>query len=201
MNFLSSLFIKKINQKWLNGKLLCNAVPGRCFQVSLQTSPWDTNQVSRWQFRKPPWILLILTRGPSPKSNYTRGGEKGGGAYRRRDCSGEVAEGVGEVLRSRRCAGRRRGWSESAGPRAQAGELGGSEDSGLSRAQLTNPMGQRASRGIKEGVCARNWRTAHRIARSTRAGGRPKSGEDDLGSRWCSAGSEGWESFTSYWRS
>jgi hypothetical protein len=25
--------------------------------------------------------------------------ERGGGAYRRRDCSGEVAEGVGEVLR------------------------------------------------------------------------------------------------------
>jgi hypothetical protein len=46
-----------------------------------------------------PWVLLILTRGPSPKSNSTRGGRKGGGAYRRRDCSGEVAEGVGEVLR------------------------------------------------------------------------------------------------------
>jgi hypothetical protein len=31
-------------------------------------------------------------------------------------------------------------------------------------------------------VCARNLRVAHRIAWSTRAGGRPKSGEDDLGS-------------------
>jgi hypothetical protein len=49
--------------------------------------------------QKTPWVLLILTRGPSPKSNSTRGGRKGGGAYRRRDCSGEVAEGVGEVLR------------------------------------------------------------------------------------------------------
>jgi hypothetical protein len=44
----------------------------------------------------------------------------------------------------------------SAGPRAQAGELVGGDESGLSRAQLTNQTGQRASPGIKEGVCARN---------------------------------------------
>jgi hypothetical protein len=49
--------------------------------------------------QKTPWILLVLTRGPSPNLNSTRGGRKGGGAYRRRDCSGEVAESVGEVLR------------------------------------------------------------------------------------------------------
>jgi hypothetical protein len=48
--------------------------------------------------QKTPWVLLILTRGPTPNLNSTRGGRKGGGAYRRRDCSGEVAEGVGEVL-------------------------------------------------------------------------------------------------------
>jgi hypothetical protein len=40
---------------------------------------------------------------PNPRSfpqiNNTCGGGKGRGAYRRRDCSGEVAEGVGEVLR------------------------------------------------------------------------------------------------------
>jgi hypothetical protein len=41
-------------------------------------------------------------------------------------------------------------------------------------------MGQRASPEIKEGVCARNQRMTHWIARSTRAGGRPKSVEDDL---------------------
>jgi hypothetical protein len=52
--------------------------------------------------------------------------------------------------------GRRRGWSELAGPRAQAGELVGGKESDLSRAQLTNQIGQRASPGIKEGVCARN---------------------------------------------
>jgi hypothetical protein len=39
MNFLSSMFIKKIIQKWLNGKLLCNGVPGGCFQVSLCWGP------------------------------------------------------------------------------------------------------------------------------------------------------------------
>jgi hypothetical protein len=49
--------------------------------------------------------------------------------------------------------GRRRGWSESTGPRAQAGELVCGEESSLSRAQLTNQTGHRASLGIKEGVC------------------------------------------------
>jgi hypothetical protein len=43
-----------------------------------------------------------------------------------------------------------------AGPRAQTGELVGGKESGLSRAQLTNQTGQRASSGIKKGVCARN---------------------------------------------
>jgi hypothetical protein len=78
--------------------------------------------------------------------------------------------------------GRRRGWLESAGPREQAGELIVGEESGLTRARLVNKMGQRASLEIKEGVCARNRRMTHQIPRSTRAGGRPKSGEDDLGS-------------------
>jgi hypothetical protein len=48
-------------------------------------------------------------------------------------------------------------------------------------------MGQEASPEIKEDVCVRNLRMAHRIARSTRGRERPKSGEDDLGSpvRFC----------------
>jgi hypothetical protein len=77
--------------------------------------------------------------------------ERGGGPYRRRDCSGEVVEGVGEVSRVMVMCG-----SESAGPRAQAGELIGGEESGLTRARLVNQMGQGASPAIKEGVCARN---------------------------------------------
>jgi hypothetical protein len=43
-------------------------------------------------------------------------------------------------------------------------------------------MGQGALPEIMEGMRARNLRMAHRIARSTRGRGRPKSGEDDLGS-------------------
>jgi hypothetical protein len=43
-------------------------------------------------------------------------------------------------------------------------------------------MGQGALPEIKEGMRARNLRMAHQIARSTRGRGRPKSGEDDLGS-------------------
>jgi hypothetical protein len=48
-------------------------------------------------------------------------------------------------------------------------------------------MGEGASPEIKEDVCARNFRMAHRIARSTRGRGRPKSGEGDPGSpvRFC----------------
>jgi hypothetical protein len=42
-------------------------------------------------------------------------------------------------------------------------------------------MGQRGSRGAREDMGARNWSETHWIARSTRGGGRPKSGEVDLG--------------------
>jgi hypothetical protein len=62
------------------------------------------------------------------------------------------------------------------------GELGGDEESGLSRAVQFNWTGQGASPEVKEDMCARNLRMAHRIARSTRGCGRPKSGEGDLGS-------------------
>jgi hypothetical protein len=52
--------------------------------------------------------------------------------------------------------GHRRGRSESAGPRAQAGELVGGEESGLSGAKLTNQTGQRALLGAREDMVARN---------------------------------------------
>jgi hypothetical protein len=42
-------------------------------------------------------------------------------------------------------------------------------------------MGQRASRDAREDMGARNCSETHWIARSTRGGGRPKSGEVDLG--------------------
>jgi hypothetical protein len=70
--------------------------------------------------QKTPWVLLILTRGPSPNLNSARGGRKGGGAYRQRDCSGEVVEDVGEVSGiTTMCGSPSRvvgvGWSASAG--------------------------------------------------------------------------------------
>jgi hypothetical protein len=42
-------------------------------------------------------------------------------------------------------------------------------------------MGQRASLGAREDMVARNLTMAYRRARSTRGGGRSKSGEGDLG--------------------
>jgi hypothetical protein len=70
---------------------------------------------------------------------------------------------------------------ESAGPRAQAGELIGDEESGLSRAKLINQTGRRASLGAREDMVARNLTMAYQRAQSTRGGGRSKSGEGDLG--------------------
>jgi hypothetical protein len=42
-------------------------------------------------------------------------------------------------------------------------------------------MSQRGSQGAREDMGARNWSETHWLARSTRSGGRPKSGEVDLG--------------------
>jgi hypothetical protein len=54
--------------------------------------------MSLWLRRKPPRFLLNPILDPSPNGTVTVVEEKGGGAYRRRDCFGEVVEGVGEVL-------------------------------------------------------------------------------------------------------
>jgi hypothetical protein len=48
--------------------------------------------------QKPPRPLLLLPRGPSPNANSTRGKEKGGAAYRRRERSGEGRGWLGEAL-------------------------------------------------------------------------------------------------------
>jgi hypothetical protein len=75
---------------------------------------------------------------------------------------------------------RRRWWLESAGPRAQAGELVSGGSSGLSTAILVNPRARGASRGATESTRARNRRITHRGARSTFVGGQLKSGDLDL---------------------
>jgi hypothetical protein len=48
--------------------------------------------------QKAPWPSLPLTRSPFPNVNSTRGKEKGGAAYRRRDRSGEGQGWLGEAL-------------------------------------------------------------------------------------------------------
>jgi hypothetical protein len=98
------------------------------------------------------------------------GGERG-------PTRGEV--GSGRFLRSQRGMARRRWWSKSAGPRAQAGELVGGECSGLTTAIPVNPMARGAPRGDVETMRAVKWKRAQRLTRSTCAGGAPNSGEHD----------------------
>jgi hypothetical protein len=47
--------------------------------------------------QKTPWGFTKPNPRSFPQLNSARGGGKGGGAYRRRDCTGEVVEDVGEV--------------------------------------------------------------------------------------------------------
>jgi hypothetical protein len=49
--------------------------------------------------QKTPWGFTKLNPRSFPQLNSTRGRGTGGGASQRRDCSSEVVEGVGEVLR------------------------------------------------------------------------------------------------------
>jgi hypothetical protein len=49
--------------------------------------------------QKNPWGFTKPHLRSFPQLNSIRGRGKGGGAYQRRDCSGEVVEGVGKVLR------------------------------------------------------------------------------------------------------
>jgi hypothetical protein len=48
--------------------------------------------------QKNPWGFTKPNPRSFPQLNSTHSGGKGRGAYRRRDCSGEVVEGVGEVV-------------------------------------------------------------------------------------------------------
>jgi hypothetical protein len=85
-------------------------------------------------------------------------------------------------LRSQRGAARRRWWPESAGPRAQAGELVGGECSGLTTVKQVNPRERGASRDVKQSTRARNRRMTYRGARSMLASGRMKSDDRELAS-------------------
>jgi hypothetical protein len=74
---------------------------------------------------------------------------------------------------------RRRWWSESVGPRVQAGGLISGVRSDLLTVVEFNPRAQGASWGAKDATHARNRRKTHRGARYTYTGGRVKSGEVD----------------------
>jgi hypothetical protein len=87
--------------------------------------------------------------------------------------------GSGRSWRSQRGTARRRGWPESAGPRAQAGELVGGKCSGLTTTLPVNPMARGASRGDVEAMRAVNRKMVQRLTRPTCAGGVPNSDEHD----------------------
>jgi hypothetical protein len=76
------------------GKMVLNWGPWRKVLNVLQTGPRVTIHLSLWLCRKPPRVLWNRTRDPSPNGTVIAKEEKGGGAYRRRGCSGE---GSGEV--------------------------------------------------------------------------------------------------------
>jgi hypothetical protein len=76
------------------GKRVLHWGPWRKVFSVLQTGPRFTIHLSLWLCRNPPRVLRNRTRDPSPNGAVTTAEEKGGGAYRRRGCSGE---GSGEV--------------------------------------------------------------------------------------------------------
>jgi hypothetical protein len=73
--------------------------PWRKILSELQTGPQCTIHMSLRLYRKPPRVSSNRTHGPSPNGTVVAEEERGGGAYRWRDCSSEVVEGVRKVLR------------------------------------------------------------------------------------------------------
>ena len=78
----------------VKGKTVLRWGPWQKILSELQTGPRCTIHMSLWLCRKPPRVSRNRTRDPSPNGTVTATEEKGGGAYRRRSCSGE---GSGEV--------------------------------------------------------------------------------------------------------
>jgi hypothetical protein len=77
--------------------LLCARVPGTLFLCPLQIGPRITILPSL-TMQKTPWGNPESNPRSFPYWNSTRDGEKGGGAYRRRDSFDEVVDNVGEVV-------------------------------------------------------------------------------------------------------
>jgi hypothetical protein len=80
------------------GKTVLHWGPWRKVLSVLQTGPRFTIHLGLWLCRKPPRVSRNRTRDPSPNGIVTAAEEKGGGAYRRRGCSGEGSVEVRESL-------------------------------------------------------------------------------------------------------
>jgi hypothetical protein len=84
---------KKNKQKWIKEKGFCTGSLVKGFKCITDRS--SVHYSSKFMtLKKTPRVLRNQTRDPSPNGTVTAAEEKGGGAYRRRGCSGE---GSGEV--------------------------------------------------------------------------------------------------------
>jgi hypothetical protein len=152
---------------WVLSKLIPTVIPLRHYSLESLT------------MHKTPWPFLLLPRGPSPYENSNRGRNRAARLTGSERGPARGGVGSGRFWRSQRGTTRRRWWPESAGPRAQAGELVSGECSVLTTVIPVNPMARGAPRGDVETMRAVNWKMAQRLTRSTCARGAPNSSEHD----------------------
>jgi hypothetical protein len=153
----------------------------------LQIGPQFTIHLSLWLYRKPPRVLQNRTHSPSPNGSVVTTKEKGEGAYQRRGCSGE---GSGEVQGSLAIMSRYGSSAMVVGVGRSACAGGGAHRRrGIRPAHDTivqlNGSGS-FTRGQGRHV-REEFENGSPDCWSMRGCGRPKSGEDDLGSpvRFC----------------
>jgi hypothetical protein len=201
MNFLISLFIKKVKQKWLNGKLLCNGVlavvlsfpyklvPGLLFKwvtdiaenplSSSNPNPRSFPQIKQYPRRK-------KGRRGLPAARLLRWGGRGcrGGPEGHDDVRVAVGDG-----RSWPVHVRKRGSSSAARSPAYPGR-----NWPIKRVrEVHQGLRKVCARGIEEWL---TWVSGPRV----QAGGRSPV-RVIFAFRWSSARSEGLESCTGLWRS
>jgi hypothetical protein len=201
MNFLSSLFIKKIKHNWLNEKLLCNGslavvlsfpyrlVPGLLFKwvADIPENPLDSSNPNPRSF---PQIKQYPRRKKGrrglPMARLLRWGGRGyrGGPEGHDDVRVTVGDG-----QSRSIHVRRRGSSSAARSPAYPGQ-----NWPIKRVrELHQGSRKGCARGIEE------WLTGVPSLRVQAGGWSPV--RSIFAFRWSSVRSEGLESFTSLWRS
>jgi hypothetical protein len=84
--------------KRFSGKTSLHRGPWAFPKTILQLIPLRNYSSESLTVQKPPCLLFLLPRGPSPLLNSTRGSKKGGAAYRRRGRSGEGRGWLREVF-------------------------------------------------------------------------------------------------------